>query len=483
MYIEDDDDDDFNDDLDETAIKEFYVRKSFKMYDILLCDALGCNDVINVWENLFRFVWRQGTQYGNDCIARVRQKKLAEYTKLDRSTVCRYIGILESYGFIEKVGARERMLYRIGTWHKGQRGRVEEIYGESIVNHVYKLMEKWAKEKGYKSVFKVPGPERATFTLSVLDQIKIQIRSEMEAELVAQGNNPYGPAQQPSLSHATTLVVSDRNPCCTEPIQEVPNIEVANTEVTKDKSSKLEPLAIGFADSRGTQASSPPERSEGGLSDIGLSGYEQSHSEKTTSARPTRRVREAQEGFEDLIAANKRRLEDINAAKMKKTRDLDAKIKNFGGSKKSMADKEPDPIRRKLYKNLEARWESLYTTNFPGKPFGQWGGKEFGQVKQLLEKYRGEQIDALFDYVLSYWSNITLRLKNAPLVPTVGYVLSLHASFVPEAAEFAKHAGVLKELEEWKANNPGKTRYPDALLRRYTAAKKELEKLGLLRKA
>lgn len=124
-------------------------------------------------------------------------------------------------------------------------------------------------------------------------------------------------------------------------------------------------------------------------------------------------------------------------------------------------------------------WRSEMQKTFPNMPLAAtWGQREYGQTQLLLDRYDEDRVEDGFRYVIRNWDKLRARIfkgTGGP-VPTVGVLLSLHASLIPEAAVWTKHRDV---LEEYAAFGSDYQERPDDLVARYVEAQKELKALGL----
>jgi len=133
-------------------------------------------------------------------------------------------------------------------------------------------------------------------------------------------------------------------------------------------------------------------------------------------------------------------------------------------------------IRKKLGACEELFVGTLRDRN-PEDHFADWGPKERGQCKQLLDKYPFEVVQAAMAYVTDNWQAIQKRFKVGP-VPSLGWLVSMHTSLVPEAQRFARIRAVLDEMDQWAKDHP--TDFPPSeLSARYDKIKPELKALGI----
>lgn len=135
---------------------------------------------------------------------------------------------------------------------------------------------------------------------------------------------------------------------------------------------------------------------------------------------------------------------------------------------------------RKQLKKLEAMWTEGIREMLPDVTVAAWGGKERGQARQLLEKYDGNIVETGVDYVLREWDSIRDRfLRGRGVVPTLGFLLKFHDSLIIEAQLWNEFRKAELEWKEFFRKNPGSLYPPADLEKKYKAAKKKFEALGL----
>jgi hypothetical protein len=132
-----------------------------------------------------------------------------------------------------------------------------------------------------------------------------------------------------------------------------------------------------------------------------------------------------------------------------------------------------------VLKEVERTWRSAYTEAFPDTTLAEWGGKERGQVKQLIEKYNGLQVRQGLRYLALNWNKIKERFKRVRGFPTVGFMLKFHDALMPEAVKFAAVFEVKEEWDSWWREHPDEDP-PEDLERRFEENSKDMESLGLL---
>jgi hypothetical protein len=144
-----------------------------------------------------------------------------------------------------------------------------------------------------------------------------------------------------------------------------------------------------------------------------------------------------------------------------------------------MDDLPPELAAKSPKGRLMRVWVSELSKTFPESPVStHWGQREYGQTKLLLDRYEADRVEDVFRYVIANWIKIKERMfkgQGSP-VPSIGVVLSLHASLVPEAAVWAKHREVLDEYAQFGSEYQER---PHDLMARYLEAQKDLKSLGL----
>lgn len=129
--------------------------------------------------------------------------------------------------------------------------------------------------------------------------------------------------------------------------------------------------------------------------------------------------------------------------------------------------------RMALLGKLEGAWLGGLRTANPGLSFASWGPTERGQVDHLVKQYGPEVTELLLRYVIAEWADLNKRmLKGSGGVPTLGFVVKLHASLSFEAQKWSAIGAIKAEVDAWYDAHPGEmmpTANPE-LYGRYTAA-------------
>ena len=177
--------------------------------------------------------------------------------------------------------------------------------------------------------------------------------------------------------------------------------------------------------------------------------------------------------LERIAAEAKKRGMEARSAAQLIDRRLAQKKQNLAGS--------PVPLsQKKVFADIEEMWLAKMRERFPGVTIAAWGGKERGQVKQLLEKYGGVVAKTALDYVVSRWDDIRARfLKGKGGVPSIGFLLRFHDTLVVEAQRRSEWLQVKEEWESWQIQHPSDPYPPEDLEARFQRCKRDVDGLGL----
>lgn len=109
-----------------------------------------------------------------------------------------------------------------------------------------------------------------------------------------------------------------------------------------------------------------------------------------------------------------------------------------------------------------------------------WDDGSISQITKLVATYDVTRVEALVEYVLSFWPQISERyFKGKGGFPSIGLLSSkIHVSFLADAVVWKKHAGA---IQEWESYGNEYRKRPDAVSARYIEAIQELERLGFKR--
>lgn len=449
---------------------EQHIRKGFGYYDCNVTSAIGeCAE--RVYEGIRRWVWRRGVKPGEPLVAsgkHVKQGELAESIGRSRKTVNEAIKTLVEIGWVEMEGPPENVKYILGTYPGN-------FYADEQVTLLYAALEELAEKEGavndsgYPAVYKLPNTTRTEFAREFF---KHSNRKAAESRL---GKNYTGLGKIYTGPVTNLHRVSDP----------VTNLHSNNRESIPNRESRIENSPIRpTGGSLATPEQSPPERSEGGP--LVLGGAEGSHPNSKTpdknSARPTHRVKSRGKLSLDEIKALAEQARNKSVPEIEKKRKRaqarELRARNLGGTGKLDYG---DPYVRKAINGLQTKWFESLRRNYPDSPAAsKWTAANRGKVGELLKLYKRGEVEDMFEYVLDQWSKIREQKKLSPTIPTIGYVLKLHDTFVPEAAKYVKVSSVLREWNAWWDANPHADFPPVELEKRFAAHRKEMEELGLL---
>ena len=143
------------------------------------------------------------------------------------------------------------------------------------------------------------------------------------------------------------------------------------------------------------------------------------------------------------------------------------------------------PIKLKQEMNkLGAVWNEEFKKSWPTLPLPlEVDGKTRGLYKHLLKTWGPALAQDGVRYLIRNWSKLSLRFfkKAAGGPPSIGILSSLGSTLIPESQIWKGVASVVEEWQSWEASAKDDF-YADApgdLDKRYQAAKKTLEGLGL----
>jgi len=476
---------------------ENYIRLDFGVIDLGVHTAVG-DRTLWVYTVLRRYVWRS-TSSGPDAlrrayakgklIAKVSQGVIAKHLGIGRDTVNRAISTLEEMAWIEKTQGEhdgsDELVYILGEVVE-QGGGYHEVFTADAL--CWKLMQKMrdlAEKRGLESIHKIDLDDRIALTKRYF------------------GRNKGKPInKEVSESQTGGVLESDRG-CLTSRHWESDfsthnreDIENENREPRIHNSSScetpsgVEGISVGnpvFPPSPGYHVSGKRETSavthrviDGSdrlppadhvvLPKIDPPLYDSSSPRAVDPSSREDRIRRAQE----RASAAKRKHQEERTAKDRKRSERDLKLRNLGG-----AGARKDPAVKRQVSRLENVWRLHFKRAFPDVPLAAWEGREVGQVLQLVEKYNVGIVEDGLRYVTSNWKKIAERFKKAPQTPTVGWLLAVHDSLIPEASKFGKVVGILEKWETWWKKHPDEDP-PPALEREFEKHRAEMEALDLL---
>lgn len=436
-----------------TERSELDIRKDFGFYDLGFTAAVGAHNIA-VYEHLRRFIWRKGAPYENGVLqVRASQSLISVLTGLRRETINRSVAKLKSIGWVRTEGEREDLVYILGEVIVDRSGGKHEVYfADAVCAYVAERIGDSSQMTPEERVARVQEE------LGVKNGLPLVI---LDHNLVTVDHNPCDLGSQPCDlgSHISNN-------------REVENLEVSNL---------IHPSGGAFG-----SAAEPRKGEDGDSPPYPLTLVEKNHAAVTRRVdtisdgvpRPVpdhRSVPERIETAQGLLAKAQERGRARRQQNYDRQAQKDAKLRNLGGKRA-----EDDPLLGRAVRRLERCWREEYKQAFPDVPISKWAGRENGQVRSLVVKYDVGKVESCLRYVVANWDKLGPRFKNGPKFPSVGFILGVHDTIVPEADAWIKVASVKEEWDAWWKANPGKFDPPDDLERRYDACRKELSRLGLL---
>lgn len=175
------------------------------------------------------------------------------------------------------------------------------------------------------------------------------------------------------------------------------------------------------------------------------------------------------------IAASKNKTATQNALNAKKRNEQALKNLSGDGSKSIHAKFRPAVSR------LHALWHFEFKTAFPDVPVpSKWLGKESGQAAHLLKKYDEPVIAEAIKYFVRYWVQLKPRFKTSGLYPTIGFMLVVSDTIIPEAPRMFKAFEAKRKYDQWvSANKYSAEPPPPEIQAEYSKASEDLKTIGL----
>ena len=464
---------------------ENHIRIDFGVIDLGVHAAVG-DRTLWVYTVLRRYIWRskksgplplrQAYAEGR-LVAKVSQGSIAKHLGIGRDTVNRAIGILEEMAWIEKAhGAHEgndEVLYVLGEV-VDQKGGYNEVYtADSLCWGLMQQMQELAEKRKLETIHQIPIDDRIELTKEYFGRFK-------------------GKPLTRGLSEKPTRVVGKSDKGCLENRQGLSDFPTHNRELEIENSHREpgihDPTGRGApAGSEGSdgeaQAHSPPPGRTTELDQKpaavtrcvnGDEGGAADHVVPPKVPMDAKSVQERRRAALEKAEAAKLGFKAARTAKDRKRSERDQKVRNLGGE-----GARKDPAVKKQISRLEGVWKKHFERQFPDVPLAKWEGREVGQVLSLIEKYNVGIVEDGLRYVTDNWEAISERFTKSPQTPTVGWLLAVHDSLIPEASKFGKVVGVLEEWNAWWDQHPDESP-PPPLKRRFEENRKELESLGLI---
>lgn len=438
---------------------EYTLIKDFGFIDAGIPAAMG-DRTISIYEVFRRFVWR-GANVGSKearkefadgrLIARIGQESVAAHLGLSRKTISRAVKILTDCDWIQVEGEKDEAIYILGEHLVDSSGkRHETFYADAICFDVMTYLKSVLADRG----------------LAKLSDISIQERVELTTEYLGiKGGKcleiPLGTSVRPLGNSVQSH--GSKSPMGMG--QKVPYKEhnSKGRELEGNQKSKEHPS--GGAPRTGDCL--PGSRSESESSAFPL--LDSTDPENSADDAASRKI-DALTAIETALAKSRAQA----GANLKRDQARLSKAMNLKGTEGTA-----DPRYKRLVTALQREFVRGYKEFFPDVPLAKWAGKEHGQIKQLVEKYSGEQVSYGLNYMLLNWTVISKRFHRKASVPSPGFLLSFHNDLIPEAVRWSRVADVKREYDTWVEANPYILEVPLELRRKYEEVKGELEALGL----
>lgn len=475
---------------------EYFLIKHFSFIDAGIPAAMG-DRTISVYETLRRFVWRSkhtGSKLnkenftGKKLAAQVSQKKLATLLGLSRPTILKALKVLHECRWIEiekSENPTDTVVYVLGEWvESSKKLRSEMMYADAICMDLMEYLKGIAAERRgdekseiEASISDIPDEERVELTREYLGRRKGKVLElEVEKFFTAGVNILYTECKD-SLHRVERKF--------THKVENLKCREFENVEKEKEHPSGGAPRASGPVDSLPRRAEGDGERLTGNTFKIS-EPTEINEQEIPTISNPTDLdFKNQKPRAGDAAQRAKQRAEaSVIAAREKSHAARDLNLKRESARKRALMNLAGtagvnDPRYKRLVTSLQRDFRREYKIAFPEAPLAHWAGKEYGQIKQLVEMYSGEEVSAGLDYLVLNWERISKRFGRKAGVPTPGFLLTFHSDLIPEAVRWAQVSDVKREYDEWMKANPYTLDLPPELERRYEGVRRELEALGL----
>lgn len=186
--------------------------------------------------------------------------------------------------------------------------------------------------------------------------------------------------------------------------------------------------------------------------------------ENSGGDRPVSSSPDRMSNLNEVMERAKAKTKASNEKRLQKALERDKRLANLAGS--------DVPVQQK--KSLAAvsrAWSEELHSKYPDLVFAEWGPKERGICRNLLEKYPCQVTLTAVRYVIRRWDDIEARFfKRTGGVPTLGFLVRFHDTIFLEAQRWEGLSKVQEEWDRWFRENPGK-HPPSELVDRYQKAK------------
>jgi hypothetical protein len=127
-------------------------------------------------------------------------------------------------------------------------------------------------------------------------------------------------------------------------------------------------------------------------------------------------------------------------------------------------------------------WLAEMQTCYPGLTIVRWGGDDRGKIGVLIKDCGSSAVvENALRYVVRNWKTLGKRYfkGNMNAVPSVGFLVKMRATLVPESEIWSKHAATLAEFEQAQKQFTDPFSFPEDLRNRVKQAREELAGIGL----
>jgi len=427
---------------------EFYLRKDFGFIDLGIPAAVGIPTVA-VYEVLRRYIWRSTTTgngkarkaYQNGKLtSKVSQTNIGLLLGVCRQNVNKHIKTLKDMGWLDTQGKDDELVYILGERVLTSTGdKAEVFYADSCCVAAATHVHDEAVKAGLEGYSNLPIPKRVEMVKDFLGMRKGRTVSQKRTPGVAKDDHETGGVSQKATENIENPTETTSPP---------------GIEIEKVNSAALRTEEIG--DSPSLTTAPLLEEDQGLPSTVEKSGNGGHKGEPLDKATRLLLARQA------IVDGREKQVASSSAKESRKPR---GKLARENESK---------------YGPLAKAWAKAFKKAFPDAPIAtKWGGKEYGQAKQLDQKYKRPQVISGMEYIIANWEAITTRFKKSSAFPTIGFLLSFHDQLIPEAAKWEEIRGVKEEMDAWWRDNPKKLP-PRKLKSAYESNRKAMESLGLI---
>jgi DNA-binding MarR family transcriptional regulator len=427
-----------------------YLKLPQDFFDLSASAAFSAVPLL-VYLHIRRYVWRSGLRRGDfqpkpsQVVAYVNQSALGGAVGINRQNVSLHIAKLERLKWLRRLntsGDKTERVYELGFKAKGV-GEDAEVYFAD------QCLAAFRKKVGGDALKEMNAEAKGE-----------ALRAHFESPLVSPERQGLSRQKDKAcLARKTRLVSPARHQ----------NRQRGNSQRGNSQSAK--PLRGAFADAQAERSL----RSRSAASPAMNSKRDRNSPPPPVPRDPSSRKKKGGKvnRFEmnrAVEVAAKAKTDKAMAAKAEKRAQKEKNLAGVPGSKGS-------PIRR-----LYDVWYALVREQWPDLPeehIGKWWSlrersdgtverralKEAGQCQMLVKKYSESAVECYFKYAVSNWGKLRERLKKAPMIPTVGFLLAISDTLVPESALVARAKSAEDEVEAWCRENPGKNPPADMLAR------------------